>query len=66
MSAINPAPLPDQTPPFWTDVIVPSTIEDYGGFAMGCFAELPFSGGLLVEFFPDTVQWTPIDTTQTA
>ena len=40
--------------------------KDYGGFAMACFCELPFSGSFVVQFLPDTVQWTPIDTTQTA
>jgi len=64
-SALNPADLPDQTPPYWTDTLAPDTIETYGGFAMNAFAELPFAGSGILQYLPDTVQWTPIDNTQT-
>jgi hypothetical protein len=48
----------------WTDILVPTTIEDIAVFGGGNFGVLPYAGNLTQRYDPNPVFWNEIDDTQ--
>jgi hypothetical protein len=54
----------DQTPS-WTDITIPTTINDIATFGGMHFGDVSFAGQFNQSWIPNTERWTQIDDTQT-
>jgi hypothetical protein len=57
-------PIDDTQGSIWTDVLVPTTIEDIAVFGGANFGVLSFAGNLTQRYDPNPVFWNEIDDTQ--
>jgi hypothetical protein len=56
----------DDQIPGWTDITIPTTINDVATFGGMFFGDVSIAGQFNQTWIPDTERWTQIDDTQTA
>jgi hypothetical protein len=58
-------PIDDDQAPGWTDITIPSTINDVATFGGLFFGDVSIAGQFNQTWIPDTSKWTDINDTQT-